>query len=167
MSSYRKISDFGNVKDPVQHYKVLEIQNAQHKHDIIRNNTIVCVNVHANWCKPCKLIAPQYASLAKNYAGSCSLVEENLELKLSQNIETVPTFLFHFRGQFYNAISGADLEKVEKILQELIQETEKVPVVAQTTTTTTGYPTGGNEVLYRQNYGQDPHPQTYPSFNNQ
>lgn len=113
-----------------QKFNVPEIENLDHKREIIRKNLIVCINVGADWCSPCKHISPAYAMLCKKYQkpGHCAVVHEYLEKKLSReyDIRNIPTFLFFYRGGFYNKIVGPDLEKVERELSEMFNLTNSV-----------------------------------------
>ena len=125
---YRKYNQLGDDKQedvPVS-YRVIEIQNHEHKQDLIRKNAILCIDVHANWCQPCKQIEPAYAVLSKQMSipGKCMLVKENIDSGLSKDFEitAVPIFLIFYRGALYKRISGADLSPVENTLQELLNE---------------------------------------------
>lgn len=120
---YKNYSELGSQPDPNRDvYSVLEVQNGQHKSNIINQNRIVIVDVYADWCGPCKQTAPQYASLANTYnkQGQCILVKENLDKKLTR-VEGVPTFQFYMEGRQVDQVVGADLQEVEKKLQNLLQ----------------------------------------------
>ena len=131
--SYRKYNELGpNENTPKPSYQVMEIQNIEHKQDLLRKHAIVCIDVHANWCQPCKQLSPAYAVMAKEFSapGKCILVKEDVEQGLSQDFEitAVPTFLIFYRGGFYKRITGADLGPVEVALRQLMSEFTKGPV---------------------------------------
>ena len=48
---------------------VLQTQDYNHKMRIIRENPIVCVKIFGHWCGPCKMIAPVFEDLSKQYTG--------------------------------------------------------------------------------------------------
>lgn len=62
---------------------------------------LVCVKYGAQWCVPCKQIAPLYASLAQNAVGSirCFTVDvetpQGEQLALNDNVSSLPTFVFY------------------------------------------------------------------------
>lgn len=124
--SYRKYGDLGEKKQPnaSQHYQVTEIQNLEHKQDLIRKVPILCVDVHANWCNPCKQIAPEYAVMAQQYAstGKCMLVKEDLQLGLSKDmgITAVPTFFIFHNGILVEQLTGANLADVRSALDKIL-----------------------------------------------
>lgn len=119
---YNQLGDEGQENAPVS-YSVMEIQSSEHKHDLLRKNAIVCIDVYANWCQPCKQMEPSYAVLAKKLSmpGKCMIVKENLEAGLSRefDVQAVPLFLIFFRGRLHKRISGADLQAIEETLHEL------------------------------------------------
>ena len=149
MSSYAKYKDLGNGGDssnnvtgnsapqmqPNQqmagvgagpptfgHPEVVEVQSLEHKKHFINTHKVCVVKIHAEWCQPCKAIAPRYAQMAQKYnrPGVCVLVAENADLNLS-NVRGVPTHQFFKNGQYLNQdVVGADIAAVEKKLMELL-----------------------------------------------
>jgi thioredoxin 1 len=108
----------------------LEIQDLRHKNNIIRDNRIVCIKFHADWCQPCKVISPKYNKLAEkfNNTGRACLAQENVDLKISQDYKVtgIPAFIFYKNGQLIHHskdkpldVIGGDLTKVEEILIRL------------------------------------------------
>lgn len=130
--SYRKVSDLGTNKTS---YEVMEVQLREHKNDIIKKNTVVVVDIYANWCGPCKQLEPEYASMANrlNSQGVCLCVKENLETGLSEGefkITHVPTFIIYYRGHPHKVISGTDLRQVENEVKALINSMNTMPEVS-------------------------------------
>ena len=164
---YRKYNEIGQVKAPTNDYAVMAVQNREHRMDIIKKNTIVCIKVHANWCKPCKTIAPEYAMMARDYGamGGCVCVEEDLDNGVRSEypkIQAIPTFLIFNRGHLADVVEGANLEELKKKIDGMIQSLNQQPNPAHAAPL--GYAQQGNDPLYRQNYGQNPHPNAHPSF---
>lgn len=98
-------------------YSVEEINDITQKRDLLSRNLVVCVDVYANWCGPCKQTEPSYALLASqhNEPGKCAIVKENYEKKLSEGVGALPTYIFYIGGRrMRDEIVGADLAKVEE-----------------------------------------------------
>jgi thioredoxin 1 len=123
---YNELSTENNESKERPTYPVMEIKSSEHKHDLLRKNPIVCVDVYGDWCQPCKLMEPSYAALAKKLSipGKCMIVRENIELKLSQEFEItgIPALLIFFRGVLYKQFAGADLQPVEETIHALFGE---------------------------------------------
>jgi len=122
---YRSFQELGDDEEqhaPQQSYSLIEIQDAEHKELIRRKNLIVCVDIYADWCQPCKDIEPRYADIASRFElrDTCAVVKENLDKRITPDITGVPTFQFFRNGNLVDQIVGADIEKVEKTLTNLL-----------------------------------------------
>lgn len=164
---YRKYNEIGEEKPSANDYAIMSVQNREHRLDIIKKNTIVCIKIHANWCKPCKTIAPEYAMMAREYAdmGGCVCIEEDLDNGIRSEypkIQAIPTFLIFNRGHLSAVVEGTNLDELRAKINEMIQGLNKQPNPAQSAPM--GFAQQGNDPLYRQNYGQNPHPNAHPSF---
>ena len=109
------------------------ITNIEDKNNCLMENRIVCVDLYADWCGPCKLIAPEYDKLAQKYnkKGICKLVKENVEDSLTQDfqINGIPAFIFYKDGRLVVdgkrepvSVVGGNLQQVESILNTLLQQ---------------------------------------------
>lgn len=126
---YKSISDFGTQQpeQKVDQYEVVEIQNPQHKAQIIASNKIVVIDIYADWCGPCKQTAPTYAILASQFTnpGYCALVKyrfENMSTQERQNVHGIPIFEFYISGRKVDQIVGADLQAVDTKLRQILSE---------------------------------------------
>ena len=109
---------------------VLELANTQHKNHILSTHKIVCIDVYADWCGPCKQTAPQYSLVSSNYSkpGLCAVVKYNLDKmhpSEKTNIHGIPVFQFYVDGKQVDEIVGADIPKVEETIKSLLQNTQK------------------------------------------
>lgn len=84
----------------------------------------VVVDFWAEWCPPCKILAPILEELEKKLKNITFVkvdVSENKELALRFNIEIVPTLLIFKKGKLIDRIIGAvPLEELEKKLERLL-----------------------------------------------
>jgi thioredoxin 1 len=111
----------------------LEIQSAEHRQKVLQANSIVCIDLHANWCSPCKVVSPKFAELSKEYnsPGKCLLVKEDTDLGLTTDcdITGIPAFIFYRFKQLVRTpdnkpvmVVGGNLKKVREILDNLLNE---------------------------------------------
>jgi thioredoxin 1 len=110
-------------------FKVLEVQGAEHLHTIFSRNRLVVVDVWAEWCGPCRIIAPRFAELAQQYndPGNVYLVKQDMEHLTPEQkkiVTAVPTFLFYFNGRLVNQSVGVNdrgLRDIEDKIRQLKQ----------------------------------------------
>lgn len=127
MASYRKLSDIGYSQQKENYEKIInvtQIKTIEDKQNLMRTNKICVIDVYADWCGPCKLIAPEFERLFQKYNinGVCALAKEDVDLKLSPNVRVVPTIQFFVDSKFDSIITGGDIEAIEKKIQELLKE---------------------------------------------
>jgi thiol-disulfide isomerase/thioredoxin len=124
---YKSYDQLG--EEPVKNrdvFDVFEIKSLSDKHTIIGNNEVVCLEIYADWCGPCKHISPTYSILAANYSkpGQCAVVKykyEDLDPSEKKDINGIPIFNFYYRGQLRDQVIGADMDAVENKLKKLLQ----------------------------------------------
>ena len=89
------------------------------KKEVIDADVPVLVDFWANWCGPCKIIAPAIDDLAKEYAGKIKVgkvdVDENSKIASHYGVMSIPTLMFFKKGQVLEQVVGAlskqDLKK--------------------------------------------------------
>lgn len=104
---------------------VVKITGMDQKKGLIENNRVCVIDIYADWCGPCKQIAPAYAQMAKKYnqVKACVLCKENIDDGFTdrQSVTGVPTFVFFKSGKYVTNIVGCDLEQVEQTILGLIK----------------------------------------------
>uniref|UniRef100_A0A0C9RY05 TSA: Wollemia nobilis Ref_Wollemi_Transcript_4590_993 transcribed RNA sequence n=1 Tax=Wollemia nobilis TaxID=56998 RepID=A0A0C9RY05_9CONI len=81
------------------------------------NGKIVVVDFTAQWCGPCKMIAPFYSELSVKYPQLVFLkvdVDEMNDLTSTWDIRAMPTFLFIKDGKQIDKLVGANKRELEK-----------------------------------------------------
>lgn len=124
---YKSYSELGNQPEKNRDlYSVLELTTNEQKAQIINSTHIVCVDIYANWCGPCKQTESAYSILAERYnkEGYCLLVKENFQSNLTDNIGGLPTYQFFVNGKFTEQVVGADLQAVENVLTKYINASQ-------------------------------------------
>jgi thioredoxin 1 len=72
---------------------------------------LVLVDFWAEWCGPCRLIAPTLEALAEEYAGKAKIAkldtDANQETAMKYNIRSIPAVLYFKDGKHIDTVIGA------------------------------------------------------------
>jgi thioredoxin len=85
---------------------------------------LVVIDMSASWCGPCKQIAPAYDKLAKMYENMVTFVHVDVETPSLmdeedfQDVRGVPTFKFFKDGKKVDGFSGANIKKVQDLVEK-------------------------------------------------
>jgi thioredoxin 1 len=87
---------------------------------VIDSERPVVVDFWAEWCGPCKQVAPELEKLATKYEGKVDVVKVDVDanptLSGSFNIMSIPTIAYFAPGKQPQAVTGfRKLEDLEKI----------------------------------------------------
>lgn len=79
--------------------------------EVLQSKSLVVVDFWAEWCGPCKRIAPLLEDLAEEYAGKLKVVkvdvDQNQALAERFRIMSIPTLIFFKDGQVVDHVIGA------------------------------------------------------------
>jgi thioredoxin 1 len=71
--------------------------------DVLKSDLPVLVDYWADWCGPCKMIAPLLEEAAKNYAGRVNIVkldvDKNRDTAAAYGIRGIPTLMLFKDGK--------------------------------------------------------------------
>ena len=104
---------------------VKEYTNDDFKSEVVESDAPVLVDFWAEWCGPCKVIAPVVEELANDYKGKIKFgkvnVDDNNMLASEYGVRSIPTLLIFKNGAVVNQIVGAvPKEKITAILDTVI-----------------------------------------------
>ena len=84
--------------------------------ELIKNSEVpVLVDFYADWCQPCKIMAPVLKSVANKYQGRLKVlkvdVDKNQKAAAKYQIRGIPTMILFHKGKILWRQSGAMPEK--------------------------------------------------------
>ncbi|MFN4266598.1 MAG: thioredoxin TrxA [Aquabacterium sp.] len=90
---------------------IKHISDASFDADVIQSAQPVLVDYWAEWCGPCKMIAPILDEVAKDYSGRLNVakmnVDQNREVPAKFGIRGIPTLMIFKGGQLAATKVGA------------------------------------------------------------
>lgn len=104
---------------------VTEITTATFPDEVLLAEVPVVVDYWADWCAPCKQIAPILEELSDDYEGRVKFVKvdttEHPDLAQEQMVMSLPTLQFFTEGRVAKQFSGARSKKdLQKVIEELL-----------------------------------------------
>jgi thioredoxin len=90
--------------------------------EVLRSELPVLIQFTADWCQPCKAIAPEVEAFARESAGKAKVVRIDIDkapvIAQQLRIQSVPTFMVVAEGRIQEAVVGAIRKKK---MQELME----------------------------------------------
>jgi thioredoxin 1 len=97
--------------------EILIVTAANFQSEVLESNIPVLVDFYADWCGPCKMLAPQLINIAKEHAGKLKVVKVNADkdpdLLEQAGVKALPTCIIYTNGEKGTSIVGAQVDKIE------------------------------------------------------
>ena len=87
--------------------------------EVLQSQIPVLVDFYADWCGPCRMMAPLVEKLAGKYEGQIKVgkvnVDEEMALAQKNRVASIPTFMVfaggEAKGTYVGAMSASELEE--------------------------------------------------------
>jgi thioredoxin 1 len=93
---------------------VTEFNDANFEEQVIQSSQPVLVDFWAEWCMPCRMLAPTIDKLAKDYSNRVKVgkidTDANRDIALKYGISAIPTVILFKNGQVQQKFVGLKKE---------------------------------------------------------
>lgn len=122
--NYKK-ANCGKCKKSLLEVKPVELTNSNIDRILENSDIPVVVDFWAPWCGPCKMMAPVFADVAKDFPLKALFAKVNTEneqfLGSRFNIRSIPTLVIFKNGREVDRVSGAmDPKSLENYVRRFI-----------------------------------------------
>ncbi|KAI9931118.1 hypothetical protein ASPWEDRAFT_101045 [Aspergillus wentii DTO 134E9] len=110
---------------------LVQISSKEQFSSLLTSSTIVVSDFYADWCGPCKAIAPVYEQLARQLSrpGRITFTKVNVDhqqdIAKTYGVTAMPTFIVFEKGRPTSTVRGADPKKLNEVVQKLASEASK------------------------------------------
>ena len=94
---------------------VKEFTDQNFETEVLKSTEPVLVDFWAEWCMPCRMLAPTIAKIAKDYVGKVKVgkvdTDANRDISLKYGINAIPTVILFKNGQVAQKFVGLRQER--------------------------------------------------------
>lgn len=101
---------------------VTEVTDSSFEKDVLQSDKPVLVDFWAEWCAPCRMLAPTIDAIAEKYAGSAKVVKMNVDDNPNTphryGIKGIPTLILFKNGKEEERVVGAvSKEAISRLIE--------------------------------------------------
>jgi len=94
---------------------VKEFTDQNFEQEVLKSKEPVLVDFWAEWCMPCRMLAPTIEKIAKDYVGKVKVgkidTDANRDVSMKYSISAIPTVILFKDGQVAQKFVGIRQEK--------------------------------------------------------
>ena len=104
---------------------VKEVSDSSFEKDVLGNDKPVLVDFWAEWCAPCRMLAPTVEAVAQHYGENASVVKLNVDDNPSTaqryGIKGIPTLILFRDGKEVERVVGAtSKESISRMVEKYV-----------------------------------------------
>ena len=122
-SGTSNVSGWTEVKEWFQHEEIVHVIGEEHWIDLLSSSKTIVVDFYADWCGPCKKIAPIFHELNKEYPNIIFAkvnVDKCKNITEKCKIRAMPTFQVWKNGKKIDELLGGNIPKLKDFVNHLM-----------------------------------------------
>ncbi|MDC1153087.1 thioredoxin [Nitrospinaceae bacterium] len=105
--------------------KVVIVSDGEFEKTVLKSEIPVMLDFWAEWCQPCKMLAPTVEELAEDFKGQLLVgklnVDDNPTTATTYGIRGIPTLLFIKGGEVVQQLVGVKSKaEYKKVIEEIL-----------------------------------------------
>jgi len=105
--------------------KIVTVSDAEFDSSVLQGDKLALIDFWAEWCQPCKMLAPTVEEIAGEYEGKVLVgklnVDDNPATATKYGIRGIPTLLLFKGGQVVQQLVGVKSKaEIKKVIDENI-----------------------------------------------
>jgi thioredoxin 1 len=115
--------------------RVKQINDSSFEHEVLESDKPVLVDFWAEWCGPCRMLAPTIEALADRYSETSAVVKLNVDdnpsTAAAYGIKGIPTLILFSEGKEVERVIGAaSKEVISRMIERYIRLPKSEPMIA-------------------------------------
>ncbi len=107
--------------------KVQDVTDQNFEEEVLNSSQPVLVDFWAQWCAPCRMLAPTIDQVAEDFAGRAKVVklnvDDNMSTSTKYNIRGIPTLLLFKDGQIKDQVVGStSKDNISRLIEAQLQQ---------------------------------------------
>ncbi|MDQ6653423.1 MAG: thioredoxin [Acidobacteriota bacterium] len=103
--------------------KVMYVTDSSFEKEVLQSNKPVLVDFWAEWCAPCRMLAPTIDAIAEQFGGNAGVVKVNVDENTSTaqryGIKGIPTLILFSAGKEVERVVGAtSKESISRMIEK-------------------------------------------------
>ncbi|NOY53831.1 MAG: thioredoxin [Deltaproteobacteria bacterium] len=105
--------------------KIITLNDQNFENEVKESKIPILVDFWAEWCAPCRMVAPVLDELAEEFDGKVKIgkvnVDQNRTVAAQYGVMSIPTLILFKNGELVEQMVGAQpKENLQKVLQSAL-----------------------------------------------